>query len=821
MGTPVLTVRAMDEDVGANANVSYSFSNPTGVNSAFRIDRFSGSLFTREPLDRERVAQYSLQVRAVDNAPIGAKLTGEALVEITILDENDNRPHFSRRTYDVQVSEDIDTADRPVIAEIHATDADEGLNSRVRYSITGGNNDGLFAIDDTNGQLSLLAPIDYETHFRGFKLNVRARDSGSPPASNSTQVNITVIDVNDNDPIFNAESYQPQVREDVVVGHVVVEVIAHDADSGENRRLSFRIVNAPSGMPLRIDEVSGEIQTTDSLDRERDASFAFQVIASDHGVPPRSASCDVTVTVTDVNDNEPRFESSVYEAQVSEEARPGTFVVTVFASDADEDAQLTYAIVAGNTDNAFNIQSQMGGALINVNKELDYERQSRYILTVTAADVDGQLDSATVYINVSDANTYAPVFQNIPYIINVDEDVPIGRAVVTVVAHDDDVGANAHIIYSMDASEVFSIDPDSGDITTKKQLDREQVSLYEVSVTATDRGQPPQSAHTDVEIIVRDVNDNAPEFKAESYHGQVSEEVNVGTSILQVHATDSDDGRNAEVRYTFVGGNDGNGDFRVEATSGIVRTNKRLDRERVAQYSLVALAVDGGAPAQSTRIDVTVDVQDVNDNAPQFETSTLVLYVAENSPIGTTVDTVSASDPDVGVNANVEYEIVAGPDDASFSLAALSGGQGVAVVTEIELDFEGSQNVYEFELRASSDPLFSDVTVQVRVEDRNDNPPDLNDFVIVVNNFRNHFPVAGVGVIPATDPDVNDRLRYSIVSGNSAGFLQLERDTGLLRLDPRLNSDVPSNGSMEVSATGACSRHFASRRASVSRVMAS
>ena len=129
----------MDEDVGANANVSYSFSNPTGVNSAFRIDRFSGSLFTREPLDRERVAQYSLQVRAVDNAPIGAKLTGEALVEITILDENDNRPHFSRRTYDVQVSEDIDTADRPVIAEIHATDADEGLNSRVRYSITGAN----------------------------------------------------------------------------------------------------------------------------------------------------------------------------------------------------------------------------------------------------------------------------------------------------------------------------------------------------------------------------------------------------------------------------------------------------------------------------------------------------------------------------------------------------------------------------------------------------------------------------------------------------------------------------------------------------------
>ena len=98
--------------------------------------------------------------------------------------------------------------------------------------------------------------------------------------------------------------------------------------------------------------------------------------------------------------------------------------------------------------------------------------------------------------------------------------------------------------------------------------------------------------------------------------------------------------------------------------------------------------------------------------------------------------------------------------------------------------------------------------MQVRVEDRNDNPPDLNDFVIVVNNFRNHFPVAGVGVIPATDPDVNDRLRYSIVSGNSAGFLQLERDTGLLRLDPRLNSDVPSNGSMEVSATGACWRHL-------------
>ena len=184
---------------------------------------------------------------------------------------------------------------------------------------------------------------------------------------------------------------------------------------------------------------------------------------------------------------------------------------------------------------------------------MDYKQEKRFVLTVTATDSGGRIDTALVYVNVSDANNFAPVFERAPYSISVFEDAPIGTTVLIVGATDSDVGQNAQITYSLgtDGGEQepseFVINPQTGAITTTRLLDREKVSGYLLTVTARDGGIPPLSDTTDVEISITDVNDNAPTFDLPQYQGSVVEDVLVGTSVLKVTAEDADIGLNGKV----------------------------------------------------------------------------------------------------------------------------------------------------------------------------------------------------------------------------------------------------------------------------------
>ena len=484
---------------------------------------------------------------------------------------------------------------------------------------------------------------------------------------------------------------------------------------------------------------------------------------------------------------------------------PGTPVVYVTALDADEDehARVTYTLSSGNVRGAFNIISQMGQGLITVARILNYKEQTRYILTVTASDPGNLVDTATVFINVSDANTYRPVFQDTPYTVRVEEDTRVSTSIFQVVATDLDSGDNARITYSLDENDSFQIDPTSGELSVKQPLDREKTPSYTLSVTATDHGRPVKGDTADIEITVIDVNDNDPKFLEAVYSGRVDEDAFVGTSILTVSATDEDISLNGMVRYTFEGGYSGGGDFTVDPTLGIVRTAHELDRERMSHYELRAFAVDRGTPERSASINVMITVRDVNDNAPQFQTSNIDLFIRENSPIGSIVDSILAVDPDEGLNADVKYSIVGGLDADAFSLVT-EKNQPAIITTLVEVDYESNKNIYNIIVRARSFHLFSDATITIHVQDINDNVPHLKDFVIIFNNYQDHFPTGNIGRIPAHDPDVNDELEYRFVSGNQAGLLHLDERTGYLRLDSRLNSDVPTNGTLQVSVTGQC-----------------
>lgn len=799
ISTTIQNVRARDEDWERNGEIRYSFVNADEVIGVFDVDPQLGSITTVSALDREVATTYRLVVSAVDNSlDVTERRTATTVVVVTVLDENDNRPQFENATYEVDVPEDVDVRASPVIARIRAVDRDEGPNGAVKYSIAGWNYGGTFEIDSSTGDLSVTSPLDFEST-RQYHLTVRAQDSGSPPAANTTNVVVRVVDVNDNVPRFYTPIYQSSVAEDVPVGTTVVRVQAYDADSGANGRITYGISDGPAEMGLAVDADTGAVFTTAALDRESVARYSFHVEAADAGSPAHTATAAVEITVRDVNDNGPVFDPRVYRETVSEEAVPGAPVVVVTAVDADaaEHGRVSYSIQSGNDRSSFQIISQMGYGLISVARPLSHRQQANYTLGVVATD-GWHRDEAVVHVAVAGANLHRPVFRGTPYHFRVPEDAAVGLAVFNVSAADDDTGENARITYTMADNAAFRVDPATGDVVVAAPLDREQVAGYTLTVTATDHGRPARSDTADVDVTVVDVNDNAPKFLRASYAARVSEDALVGASVLTIAAVDLDVGLNGRVRYAFDGDVQ---DFLVDPTLGVVRTRGALDRERVPRYRLTALARDGGLPERATPVEVIIDVADVNDNAPQFETSRITLSVAENSPRGSVVGTLTALDADVGRNAVVEYDIVGGPDAESFQLTTLSNGSAL-VTSLVELDFEAEKHEYVVHVQARSLHLLSVAVVTIRVEDRNDNAPILSNFVVVFNNYRNHFHGGDVGRVPAYDPDASDRLWYRFVRGNEARLLHLDADTGAIRLDSRLNSDMPTNGTLVVAVTG-------------------
>ncbi|XP_070557832.1 cadherin EGF LAG seven-pass G-type receptor 2-like isoform X8 [Ptychodera flava] len=799
-GTTIIAVRATDNDIGSNAEIRYSIVNSDGPNSVFRMDARGGVITTRSRLDRETIDQYSLEVIAVDRGTEPGPKTATATVTVDVLDENDNYPQFSQRSYEVNIPEGI--SPNSMIESIIATDRDQGTNADIRYSMIGGNSQGHFAIDSFNGQITVISSLDYE-NINSYRLVIRAQDSGRPPKSNSTHVVVNIQDVNDNEPRFPSTLYQTSVREDTRLDTSVINLQAFDADSGAFSRLTYSILNPPEDIPFAVDEDRGMITTIAELDRETVARYDFVVVASDQGDPPKTATTQLSITIQDVNDNPPTFQQPEYHTVVDEDARPGTSVVTVTATDADEESSISYQITAGNTRNRFSIISQMGQGLISVASRLDYKQEQRFVLTVTALD-NLLSDTCLVYINVSDANTYRPVFEQSPYAASVNEDVPVGTTVVVVHATDGDAGENARITYSMDNIPEFEINPDTGAITTRMELDRETKLSYTIHVTAQDNGLKPQLDTTDVEITVNDVNDNFPEFTEQSYRGEVGEGSSIGTSVLTIQAEDKDEGVNKQIRYTFKGGNDGNGAFIIDGSSGVIRTATRLDREETPVYNLLAYAADRGNPIKRTSVEIEVIVKDVNDNAPKFATHEIIVSIEENSPIGSLIDTISATDPDEGSNAVITYSIVSG-DDQFFSLDYQTG----QLTTLAEMNYE-ERTQYQIEIRATSTPLFSNAIVIINVEDQNDNVPVINDFAIVFNNFKDHFPTTAIGSVPAYDPDVTDRLLYSVTKGNGAKLININETTGSITLNPVLDTTVPTNAEMEVSVSDGINDVYAS-----------
>ncbi|KAM6055251.1 LOW QUALITY PROTEIN: protocadherin alpha-2-like [Theristicus caerulescens] len=528
-----------------------------------------------------------------------------------------------------------------------------------------------------------------------------------------------------------------------VVGRLAQD-LGLEAGDAEARRL--RLVWQGRRASVEVSGASGALVVRSRLDREelcgKSAPCALRLEVL---VERPLRVFHVELEVTDINDNAPLFPAARKNLSLSENSPPGSRFPLEGASDADvgANAQLSYALSPSEHFGLEeeNSNSRSKSLFLVLKKPLDRETVPVHRLLLTASDGGRPSLSGTMelVISVLDANDNAPQFNQSVYNVLLPEDALKGTLVARVNATDPDVGSNGEVIYEIDtivppsASDVFSIDAKSGEVTLTGALDFEIVTFYDLQITATDKGTPPLSGHCKVVVEVVDVNDNAPEVWVTSLSVPVPEDASVGTVVAVLSVSDRDSGANGRVRCAVW----------PAAPFGLVATfagsyslvlREALDRELVAEYEVEVRAEDGGAPPLRGSRGVRVPVSDVNDNAPAFAQAVYTVLARENNAAGAELARLWARDPDEAGNGRVSYSVAEGGGGGAAGGGWRAASSYVSVDAESgrlwalqPLDYEEVQ-VLEFEVRAvdaGEPPLCGNATVQLFVVDENDNAPAL------------------------------------------------------------------------------------------------
>ncbi|KFV53241.1 Protocadherin-23, partial [Tyto alba] len=515
VGTLVYTFNAKDGDGGfLNSKIQYSLEMSNTGENPFLIHPSYGTLTTAFPLDREITRSVILTVSAADQA---INLTDRRLdslaVKIVILDINDNRPSFTSSPLSY-VMEDVEVGF--LVHHIIARDPDEGRNGQVTYRILSGNENKAFVLDKITGLLTTAQLLDREIQER-YSLTVMALDDGSPALSATQVLTITVLDVNDETPVFLKELYETAVRENQDPGEFVIKVEAVDRDAGLNSLLQYEVLPGSGYEKFKMNLDSGELVTTASLDREAQEVFSIK------GRPSRSSTAQLTLTVLDENDHSPLFAKTQYQISVREDLEEGSTVLDLFASDEDDglNGKVTYSLV-DNTFGAFAIDSVTGS--IVTTKALDRETKPQYTFRAVASDCSTHLPRSTtvsVTVHVDDVNDNDPVFFQNPIRAFVPAETPVNETVVTVRAEDMDLGLNGAVVFSLIAEAVFRIDAKTGDIILQEPLASKDFST-QLLVMAADQGISPRTA-TAVVIIFTEEQEEEISFNHSMYEASVPE----------------------------------------------------------------------------------------------------------------------------------------------------------------------------------------------------------------------------------------------------------------------------------------------------------
>ncbi|XP_066515267.1 protocadherin alpha-3-like [Hoplias malabaricus] len=604
----------------------------------FDVNVKTGVLLLKERVDREgicaRSSRCSLELEAIAKSPLNMYR-----FEVNVLDINDNAPEFRMSSLSLNVSEAALPGERFALPS--AYDADVGSNSVKSYKLSPNEH---FSLDVQSGgeqsvsaELVLQKALDREKQ-PVIQLTLTAVDGGKPPKSGTIEINVDVMDVNDNVPVFSKPLYKARIPENSAPGTSLLTVHADDADSGLNGEVVYSFINHNNDKSIEsfdINKATGEITVKGQLDHETNPAIEIRVQARDKGASSRAAHSKVLIEITDINDNAPEISITSLENTVKEGSPKGTMValITVKDEDAGQNGAVTLRTPHGVP---FRIQNAYKNKYsLEVDGPLDRESTSQYDITITATDEGSPpLSSSTVItVEVSDVNDNAPLFPEPVINVYVKENGPVGAVISTVSALDPDVGENARITYSLlessrsaaPVSSLVNIDSESGHIHTLQSFNFEEMKTFEFRVQATDSGLPPLSSNVSVQVFVLDENDNSPGILAPySEHGSVNTEnipysAEAGYFVAKIRAVDADSGYNALLSY-HISEPKGNKLFRIGSSSGEVRTKRRMSDNDLKSHPLLIVVSDHGEPSLSATVSIdVVVVESTADIQTQFK----------------------------------------------------------------------------------------------------------------------------------------------------------------------------------------------------------
>ncbi|XP_060935125.1 protocadherin beta-15-like [Limanda limanda] len=506
------------------------------------------------------------------------------------------------------------------------------------------------------------------------------------------RISLLIQDVNDNTPVFPKETIKLEIGESADKGARYRVNEAHDADIGQNTVKQYSLQkNEHFVLSVRDDSdgsQSVELVLDRELDREKEHDLNVMLIAVDGGVPQRSGTANIHVTVLDANDNAPVFERAVYKATIPENAAVDTVVVVVSASDADEgiNGEVTYEFsrISERAKKVFSLNSKSGE--IKVIGPLDFESNSKYEMRIDAKDGYGLSSDSKVMIDIIDINDNAPVVYLKSLTNPMPENVSPGTEVGIINVQDRDSETSGQVRCSIQQNVPFKLVPSIKNyysLVTTGQLDRELVSDYNITITATDEGSPPLSSFKTVQLSVADINDNPPVFEEQSYSAYVTENNKPGSTLCSVTARDPDWRQNGTVVYSLlpgeVNGAQVSSYLSVNGDTGVIHAVRSFDYEQFRSFKVHVMARDNGSPPLSSNVTVSVFVSDVNDNSPQIlypapeGNSFMTELVPKAAHAGSLVSKVIAVDADSGQNAWLSYQIVKSTDPGLFTIGVHSG----------------------------------------------------------------------------------------------------------------------------------------------------
>ncbi|XP_023607854.1 LOW QUALITY PROTEIN: protocadherin alpha-10-like [Myotis lucifugus] len=602
-----------------------------GRGDLLEVNLQNGILFVNSRIDREelcgRSLECSIHLEVVVERPLQV-----FHVEVEVKDINDNPPVFPRTQKNLYIAES-----RPLDSRFPlegASDADIGVNALLNYRLSANE---YFSLEvPTNDdqvkplQLVLKKPLDREVASE-LLLVLKATDGGKPELTGTVEVQVTVLDANDNAPVFDKAVHRVKLLENTRNGTLVLRLNASDLDEGSNSRILYSFasdVSPDTAATFCIEPVTGEIKVNGKIDFEETQLWKLQIEAVDNGSPPMFGHCTILVEVVDINDNAPELLVTSLSLPVPEDALLGTAIALI--SVTDHDAGVNGQVTCSLTPQPpFKLMPTFKNYYsLVLDSALDRESMSDYIVVVTARDRGSPSLSATtsLSVEVADVNDNAPLFAQPEYTVFVKENNPPGCHIFTVSARDLDAQENALVSYSLverrvgerALSSYVSVHAESGKVYALQPLDHEELELLQFQVSARDAGVPPLGSNVTLQVFVLDENDNAPALLPHGPSGGggavshlVSGSVGAGQVVAKVRAVDADSGYNAWLSYELLPAAGGaRSPFRVGLYTGEISTTRALDEADAPRQRLLVLVKDHGEPALAVTATVLLSLVD-------------------------------------------------------------------------------------------------------------------------------------------------------------------------------------------------------------------